>query len=519
MNFFSFLFKRRFPNADSRASIAAAPITVWKLLAIALAAALIIVVYLLIIKANDRLLVTVPASGGSLTEGIIGAPRAIGPLAAVTNTDTALTDLAYAGLMKENGDGSVIPELAKNYSVSPDSRTYTFTLRDKLLFSDGTPLTSADVAATIEAMQDPVADPRSAAYWQTVSVSAPDPTTVIATIPAPDTAFLQHMTVGVMKASELKREEPAAANTAPAPIPAGFTSVGAGAFKLESVTNDATGTPKKLHFVRNRHYALGAPLLASLDIVVYANQDALLAALSHGDIDVTFALEPQTLAPDKLPGNATFTAIPGTDTVGLWQLPTSELASESLRATLNRFIDKSSIIATIENGYGIPLTPADAAGSANAGSLSLEDAQHALGQSGYAVANGVLSRGGKPVTLSIATLNDPHLLSIAHAVGESFAALGTITQVLSFDQGTLRDDLAQSKLPIVLSDGSVPLPDAYTEAIPLYTEAVVLATGPHAHGIADSTLVSPVLRYANVARWHTNTDRVWKFLAKHKTIE
>jgi peptide/nickel transport system substrate-binding protein len=511
MTFFSFLFKKRFPNADARSRIVAGPFTPLKLLLIMLCVGLLVVVYALIITANNTLLVTVPARGGTLVEGIVGAPRAIDPLSAVTDTDAAFTRLVYAGLMKANGDGTTSPELAREYSVSPDGRTYTFALRDKLFFSDGSALTSNDISATIEALQDPAVNPRSSSYWQQVSVSAPDAMTIIATIPAADDTFLEYMTVGIMPAASLQAEESTDSGVA-----AAFTRIpGAGAFILDDVSFDESGAPKKLHFERNRRYALGVPLLASLDVVVYANQDALLSALSRGDIDLTFALAPETLTADKLPDNITFTAIPTNRTVALWQLPTSELSSESLRATLNRFVDKQSIIGTIENGYGISLS---GAGDTESHTISLEDAQQALEKSGYTVTDGVLSKGSKqsktPVTLSIATVNDPKLLATARSLAQSFTALGAITQVLSFDQGTLADELAEHNLPLVLSDGSFSLPGVYTQAIPLYTSATVLATDSRVHGVGTAQLDEPTLRYATVAGWHTRTDRVWPVLVR-----
>ena len=50
------------------------------------------------------------------------------------------------GLVTEDQDGSVKPWLATSWDVSPDGRTYTFTLKDGVKFTDGTPLDAAAVA-------------------------------------------------------------------------------------------------------------------------------------------------------------------------------------------------------------------------------------------------------------------------------------------------------------------------------------------------------------------------------------
>ena len=51
-------------------------------------------------QVNRYFLVEVPASGGSLTEGVIGIPRFINPLLAVSEADRDMTTLVYAGLMR-----------------------------------------------------------------------------------------------------------------------------------------------------------------------------------------------------------------------------------------------------------------------------------------------------------------------------------------------------------------------------------------------------------------------------------
>ena len=56
--------------------------------------------------------------------------------------------------VKLNDDGSteLVNSIAKEYSVSDDGLVYSFELRDDVKFSDGTPLTSADVEATFTRM-------------------------------------------------------------------------------------------------------------------------------------------------------------------------------------------------------------------------------------------------------------------------------------------------------------------------------------------------------------------------------
>ena len=55
----------------------------------------------------------------------------------------------YEGLVKLDADGEIVPLLARTWQVSPDRRTYTFTLRKGVTFSNGEPFTADDAVFSI----------------------------------------------------------------------------------------------------------------------------------------------------------------------------------------------------------------------------------------------------------------------------------------------------------------------------------------------------------------------------------
>jgi oligopeptide transport system substrate-binding protein len=59
-------------------------------------------------------------------------------------------NMLFNGLVQIGDQGTIINALAASYSVAPNGLTWTFTLRNKLTFSDGTALTSADVAFSLD---------------------------------------------------------------------------------------------------------------------------------------------------------------------------------------------------------------------------------------------------------------------------------------------------------------------------------------------------------------------------------
>jgi len=91
------------------------------------------------------------------------------------------------GLPKKGAPGAV----AKDWTVSDDGMTYTFTIRSDWKWSDGTPITSADLKYAYDAIASGKVDTTLRAPLENVaSVEAPDPTTLIIKFKALDCGAL-----------------------------------------------------------------------------------------------------------------------------------------------------------------------------------------------------------------------------------------------------------------------------------------------------------------------------------------
>jgi oligopeptide transport system substrate-binding protein len=64
-------------------------------------------------------------------------------------------DMVFTGLVSLDDNLHVQPQMAQSWQESPDGLSWTFHLRPNLKFSDGTPLTSADVAYSIDRVLQP----------------------------------------------------------------------------------------------------------------------------------------------------------------------------------------------------------------------------------------------------------------------------------------------------------------------------------------------------------------------------
>lgn len=118
--------------------------------------------------------------------------------------------LLYRGLVKLRPDLSVSGDLAESWAISADGTVYTFTLRSDAAFSDGTPLTAADVKRSWERAADPETDSQTAGTYlgdivgvdeklagdatEITGVRVADTHTLVVEVEAPTPYFLAKLT-------------------------------------------------------------------------------------------------------------------------------------------------------------------------------------------------------------------------------------------------------------------------------------------------------------------------------------
>lgn len=103
--------------------------------------------------------------------------------------------VAYDPLLKyDPASKQVVPWLAKEWDVSDDGLTYTFTLNEGITFHDGTEMTASDVKFTIERLLG-IDDGCARYVYPVESMEVADDYTIAVTLDAPNAAFLQSMVV------------------------------------------------------------------------------------------------------------------------------------------------------------------------------------------------------------------------------------------------------------------------------------------------------------------------------------
>ena len=247
-----------------------------------------------------------PKAGGTLVVALPGD---------LNRTDTSLVDDAnstYVGqqvmetlvTLKPGTGDQIVPDLAKEWTISPDGLTYTFKLQDGVKFSDGTPFDAAAVKFNFDRwMTIPKAyvDLGYTYYIDSVitgrvaSVAAPDASTVAVTLKAPNSAFLVQMTLTPFAISSPKALTDGNASAADFKDnayatggPTAMTGTGPFMFK-EWVPGD------HVTLVKNPDYwnaAAGGPYLDQITFKPITDTTATLNALQSGDVDIAQAISP-----------------------------------------------------------------------------------------------------------------------------------------------------------------------------------------------------------------------------------
>jgi peptide/nickel transport system substrate-binding protein len=144
-----------------------------------------------------------PVAGGIFNFNLTASPPNFDPLSNSSGTILSCIAPCYSGLVRFDpmDPNAIIGDAAREWTVSADSRVFTFTLHDNIRFHDGAPLTSADAAFSLDRVRNPpegVVSNRKAALAVVESIATPDPLTVVITLTRSAPAFLNTLASGWM---------------------------------------------------------------------------------------------------------------------------------------------------------------------------------------------------------------------------------------------------------------------------------------------------------------------------------
>ncbi|MCC6852695.1 MAG: hypothetical protein IT502_10345 [Rubrivivax sp.] len=337
------------------------------------------------------------------------------------------------GLMTYDRTGTRLPRLATRWETSPDGKTYTFTLRSGVKWSDGKPFSAEDVVFTLTAFG------KYNTYLTKLmplveEASAPDATTFVLKLKAPLTATLDLFDKEVfpLMAKHVYGGQDVTTH------PANLAPVGLGPFKFKSWQSGQSIT-----FVRNEHYwEPGKPYLDSVVFALIPNPQQRLNAMINGEVDWFRPEVAQVRATQEAAKKGSFRVVqivnnaPETAVVdfNLTRKPLNEL---KVRQALFHAIDRRRIVQDVYQGL------ADTAKNAiptqfkslhdpsvNYDTLYAYDPVRAgklLDEAGYPL------KDGKRFALELTVISVPPYDAVAKVVQAQWAAIGVDVKLSALD--------------------------------------------------------------------------------------
>lgn len=233
------------------------------------------------------------------------------PARAFEELDFLVLGAAYSRLVKfpTMPDGTLDfstleGDLAEDFSMSEDAKTFTFTIKDDATFASGNKVTSEDVRFSYERLKNVQGVPAFLAAG-IEAIEAPDESTVVITLTDPNPGFLKQLTganFAVLDSEVVKANggsdaaDASTSDTAEAFLSS--ESAGSGPFKMVSYDRE-----QRLVLQRVDDYWAGPPAEIEQFIVQHMPEpDLQAAALERGDIDITWNLIGQPDLIDRLAG-------------------------------------------------------------------------------------------------------------------------------------------------------------------------------------------------------------------------
>ena len=204
----------------------------------------------------------------------------IRPFAPQERDIMSIYDLVYESLVTIDDDGLPEPLLAENWTIADDGRTWTFALRENLYFSDGTPLTAADVAASgnyilnMSKNEDTSAQGfyRNIQYMVSKFSAQDDRTLVVTTTKSrPYYGLLYAMTFPVVPASQVDMAAP----------------YGSGAYRFGAFEPENN----YMWLTLNEHWWQSEPQVQEIVVSTYTNSSDLVTAYEYAQVDTIFTCQ------------------------------------------------------------------------------------------------------------------------------------------------------------------------------------------------------------------------------------
>ncbi len=302
-----------------------------------------------------------------------GEPASLDPNKASDSVSISVLNALHRPLVYVDKDLQVVPALAESWVISPDAKTFTFTLRDAK-YSNGDQIVAADLVYGWKRLADPriaadygyimgdvaggndvlalagaeppASDADIDAALEKLGVAAPDDKTFVVTLASPATYFLAAMTMWVLVPIQEKWITMEGATEA-------ANYVSSGPFILDTWDHNSQIILKP----NPNWYGDVKPTLTEINMSMITDAAARQAAYDTGEIDMNSPVSPADIERVKADPEqgAEYTETTSLDVV-YYNFNNKEgpTANKNFRIALTQAVDKQALIDATYAGLGEP---------------------------------------------------------------------------------------------------------------------------------------------------------------------
>ena len=408
-------------------------------------------------KVSDAYLIEIPIQGGTLIEGVVGNPRFINPVLAISEADKNLVTLIYSGLVRITPNGEIENDLAESVTVSDDRQIYTVRITEDARFHDGIPISVDDVIFTIQKITNPSIKSPRRGNWDGIVVEKIDEKTVSFNLKQPYTPFIYNLTVGILPKHIWKNVSDdefsfSQFNTLP---------IGSGPYQVEKVERNSGGIPNLYKLIPFEDAPNKAPFIENLVFKFYPGEIALIDAYNTGEVESIGGISPEKISELKTNNPRIVSSpLPRVFAVFFNQNQSKVLLNKEVRQALNLASPKEEIVKNILGGYATVINDPIPAGIypwtiVEENTLTLDEridkAKTFLKKEGWQsnLETGLLEKkltsGTITLSFSISTGDAPELQQVANALVVAWQKLGAKIEILVFETGDLNQNVIRPR--------------------------------------------------------------------------
>ncbi|MDO4271862.1 MAG: ABC transporter substrate-binding protein [Candidatus Saccharibacteria bacterium] len=380
-------------------------------------------------------------SGGTYAEGVVDKLTTISPLYANTDTEKAVSQLVYPGLLAYDSANKLHGQLATAWSVDDSGLIWTVKLRDNLKWADNQPLTADDVAFTVDLMKNENINSTLSSSWQTITVTVKDKQTIEFKLPNVLMSFDSALTFGVVPKHQL-------ADKTPLEISNLFNQsanevVGSGLYRINKV--ETRGDNSTWYLRPNGNYWGDRSQLAEFIIHTYSDHSSLANGLKRGEVNAISSIKISDI--NQFDSNR-YRKLQIKTADGVYALFNNDgelTSNQTIRNALRLGLDRVAIRKQMAGSDAAISAPTNLEGPIATGVYSsvdqlkqpdynLDDAQKLLEEAGWTAPNGSKYRykDDTELAINIVTIAGTNYEPVANAIAGQWQKMGvnaTVTAI------------------------------------------------------------------------------------------